>query len=134
VLAPGQVDRELAVELAAAGFANHEIEDCLGVNKTTFWRWRKTDPEFAVRIADARTVGRKERVRQLKSEAERRALRGSDKLLMFLLCNYAPDEFSNTQRLEHTDKTGMVQEILAARRRAGQAPAAAEPEPGADLC
>jgi hypothetical protein len=44
---------------------------------------------------------------------------GSDKLLMFLLCNYAPDQFSQTQRLEHTVDESMAKRIADSRKRAG---------------
>jgi hypothetical protein len=58
---------------------------------------RRTDPAFAKRWEDATRV----KVEHLVAEAERRAMAGSDKILMFLLSSYAPEKFKQRTALEH---------------------------------
>lgn len=62
----------------------------------TLYAMRRRDPEFAKRWDDAQKI----RVDGLIAEAERRAMNGSDKLLMFLLTNYAPDKFKNLKQVD----------------------------------
>lgn len=87
-------------ELFLSVIADHGVSDfdaagVVGVSRWTVWRWKK-DPDFAPRYNAVRQV----RIEHLIKEAERRAMNGSDKLLEFLLCNYAPDKFSNKQKVE----------------------------------
>lgn len=78
------------------GLNDRDAAEIVGVSRWTVWRWKK-EPDFAPRYKAARQV----RLDHLIKEAERRAMNGSDKLLEFLLCNYAPDQFSNKQKVEH---------------------------------
>lgn len=78
------------------GVADREAAEIIGVSRWAVWRWKK-DPDFSPRYKEARKV----RLEHLVKEAERRAMNGSDRLLEFLLCNYAPDKFSNKQKVEH---------------------------------
>lgn len=82
------------LEAVRAGASYAEAADIAEVNKATQWRWRQ-NPEFAKLLGVARDIS----VEQLIKEAERRALRGSDKMLEFLLCNYAPEKFKKAQSL-----------------------------------
>jgi transposase-like protein len=109
------VKRKVALELIAEGSNLSETARALGVNRSTLWRWRRDHPEFDRQVREAFVAS----VELLKREAERRAMSGSDKLLMFLLCNYAPDQFSQTQRLEHTVDESMAKRIADSRKRAG---------------
>jgi hypothetical protein len=84
----------------------------VGVSRWAVWRWKK-DPEFALRYQAARQV----RLEHLIKEAERRAMNGSDKMLEFLLCNYAPDKFSNKQKLEHSGEVSIADRLARARQR-----------------
>lgn len=90
------------LRLIAAGAKDSEAALALGLSRHTVMRWKHVDPAFAAAHAEARRVT----VDKLVAEAERRAMRGSDRLLEFLLCNFAPDKFSNKQRLEHTGANG----------------------------
>lgn len=81
--------------IEAHGIADRDAAEIIGVSRWAIWRWKK-DPDFAPRYKAAREV----RLEHLVKEAERRAMNGSDKLLEFLLCNYAPDRFSNKQKVE----------------------------------
>lgn len=82
--------------IEAHGLPDTEAAELVGVHRITAWRW-KQDPAFLPRYKEARKVC----LEKLIKEAERRAMSGSDRLLEFLLCNYAPDKFSNKQKVEH---------------------------------
>lgn len=112
---PKATQRRVFIELIAEGCNIEEAARTLGINRSTAWRWRKDDPEFERAVKGAFVV----HIEGLKREAERRAMKGSDKLLMFLLCNYAPDQFSNSQKIEHSGQVDLAQAITAARGRAG---------------
>lgn len=89
--------------IEAHGIADTAATDIIGVSRWTVWRWKK-DPDFAPRYKAAREV----RLEHLVKEAERRAMNGSDKLLEFLLCNYAPDRFSNKQKVEASGNLSLL--------------------------
>ena len=76
----------------------------VSVSWSTFYKRRANDPVFAKRWEDAQRV----KVGHLIAEAERRAMVGSDKLLMFLLTNYAPDKFKKASALEITNPDGSL--------------------------
>ncbi len=75
----------------------------VGRSRFTIIDWKKK-PEFKRRYDEARRVG----LDHLVKEAERRAMNGSDRLLEFLLCNYAPDKFSNKQKVEHQGGLNLI--------------------------
>lgn len=96
-------ERQAAVlELIGAGMRDGEAARALGLHRWCVWRWKRDCPEFLAKYKEARKIT----VSVLRAEAERRAMRGSDKLLEFLLCNYAPDQFRRTQHIEATGKDG----------------------------
>ena len=64
-------------------------------------------------------AARKASVTRLKREAERRAMAGSDRLLIFLLCAYAPQEFQERQVVDHRGKVDLANSIAQARQRIG---------------
>lgn len=89
--------QEMFLELLrTTGVRDGDAAEIVGVHRVTAYRWRQ-NPEFAARYEEAKKI----RLETLIKEAERRAVAGSDRLLEFLLCNYAPDKFSNKQKLEH---------------------------------
>lgn len=89
------------LEGISAGLNYTEASQLADVDRVTAYRWRQ-DPEFAKRVKEAREVS----VDMLIKEAERRAMRGSDKLLEFLLCNYSPERFQRaTQKIDMTANT-----------------------------
>lgn len=83
------------------------------INRSTLYRWRQAEP-FKSEYAAARKVS----IERLIAEAERRAVHGSDRLLEFLLTNYAPDRFSNRQRIDVKVEGELAERILASRKRA----------------
>lgn len=86
--------QQVFLEAIRAGMDYSEASAHAGVNRSTSYRWR-LDPSFAERVKQAEQVS----VDQLKQEAHRRAMRGSDRLLEFLLINRAPDEFQNVRNV-----------------------------------
>lgn len=101
--------------IESEGLGDREAAEIIEVTRWTVWRWKK-QPEFQPRYAHARQV----RLDHLIKEAERRAMRGSDRLLEFLLCNYAPDKFSNKQKLEHSGEVELTERLARARARMTQ--------------
>lgn len=114
--------QEVFLELIQAGACDSEAAAPLGIHRVTVYRW-KQNPEFKTRYDALREI----RVEHLVKEAERRAMNGSDKLLEFLLCNYAPDKFSNKQKIEHSGEVGIAERLARARKRT------APPDDGSDL-
>lgn len=95
-----------------AGMSYVEAADHAGVHRATTWRWRQ-DPEFAAQVKQAEEVS----VDQLKREAHRRAMRGSDRLLEFLLVNRAPEEFQRVQNINlagHLSLSNMTEDEIRA--------------------
>lgn len=93
------------VRLLAQGCTVRQAAAAVNINFTTFYRKRKSDPAFAKAWDDAERI----KVDHLIAEAERRAMKGSDKLLMFLLTNYVPERFkSSSQRVEVTNPDGSL--------------------------
>lgn len=100
--------------LIEGGARYYEAAEETGVHRVTAWRW-KADAGFIKRYQAARRAS----VTTLKREAERRAMAGSDRLLIFLLCAYAPEEFQERQVLDHRGKVDIAETISRARKRAG---------------
>jgi hypothetical protein len=91
-----------------------------GVSMRSALRWRKDDVDFAARLAEAHEAG----VVALEAEAHRRAMAGSDKLIVFLLCAYAPERFSLAGQIARVREglgRASAQEIAAAMREAQEA-------------
>lgn len=118
--------QEAFLELVeASGARDCDVAEAVGLNRWTVWHWKKTNPEFWARYKASRKISLEHLVR----EAERRAINGSDRLLEFLLCNYAPEKFSNRQKLEHSVGDDLVERLAAARRRTAKP----EEDDGSDL-
>ena len=106
--------QEIFLAFVEGGARYAEAAAETGVHRVTAWRWR-ADPAFIKRYEAARKAS----VSRLKREAERRAMAGSDRLLIFLLCAYAPDEFQERQVLDHRGKLDLASTIAQARKRIG---------------
>jgi transposase-like protein len=106
--------QQMAIDLfRTTGASDVEVAATVGIDRSTLWRWRKNDPAFAEEYKAARVV----LIGNLKLEASRRALNGSDKLLMFLLCNLAPEEFKMVGKVEVNLHADIVEKLAAGRRR-----------------
>jgi hypothetical protein len=106
--------QEMFLACIAGGARDKEAAADVRVHPVTAWRW-KHDPEFLKRYRAARKAS----VTTLRREAERRAMAGSDRLLIFLLCAYAPEEFQERQVMEHRGKLDIASSIAQARKRMG---------------
>lgn len=74
----------------------------VGISRRTLYRWRHSDPEFA--LAWDNPVKENPMVLSLEFEAFKRALNGNDRLLVFLLRSYHPDIFNERRRIELRDR------------------------------
>ncbi len=92
------------LRLLTAGCTVRQAAASVAIDWSSLYRKRKDDPAFAKRWEDATRI----KVDHLVKEAERRAMSGSDKLLMFLLTNYAPDKFKKQSTLEVTNPDGSL--------------------------
>jgi transposase-like protein len=98
--------QQIALEyIRSTGASDSDVARAARIDRSTLYRW-KQDPAFLGLYKAARQVG----IEQLVAEAERRAMRGSDRLLEFLLCNYAPDRFQKreTRDLNHAGITAFA--------------------------
>ncbi len=62
-----------------------------GIHRRTWYLWRKTDPAFDAMVEEAHETVADD----LEAEAIRRAMDGSDSLLMFLLRGRKPEIYGN---------------------------------------
>jgi hypothetical protein len=85
------------IRLLAQGCRVRDAAASVAIHYSTLYRRRDVDPEFAKRWEDATRV----KVDHLIKEAERRAMGGSDKLLVFLLQAYQPERFKQRTAIEH---------------------------------
>ena len=106
--------QEIFLGLVEGGARYNEAAEETGVHRVTAWRWR-ADAAFMKRYEAARKAS----VSKLKREAERRAMAGSDRLLIFLLCACAPEEFQDRQVIDHRGKLDLANTIAQARKRIG---------------
>ena len=82
------------LEALELGMSPTSAAKAAGVGRSTAYLWRQEDPEFAAKWDEAVAMG----IDRLESEARRRALKGSDKLLMFLLERRRPEVCGRDQR------------------------------------
>lgn len=92
------------LRLLSEGVRVRNAANAVAILAPTLYRKRREDPVFAKRWEDAQRI----KVGHLIAEAERRAMSGSDKLLMFLLTNYAPDKFKKASTLEISNPDGSL--------------------------
>lgn len=72
----------------------------VGIGRSTVYDARQADEAFALAWADVES----ETTDQLEAEAKRRALDGSDTLLIFLLKARRPDVYRENVKVEHSGK------------------------------
>ncbi|NBB81653.1 MAG: terminase [Verrucomicrobia bacterium] len=96
--------REAFLSCLENGDSVQNAANVAGVARGTVYRWRKEDEEFAAAWDMALDSG----IDRLEDEAYKRALSGSDTLLIFLLKSKRPSIYSEKQRLEHTSPDGSV--------------------------
>lgn len=72
--------------------------EAVDLARSTVYGWKREDAEFATQWDEAVSMG----VGALEDEAVKRALKGSDTLLIFLLKANKPDKYSDRVKQEHT--------------------------------
>lgn len=85
------------LRLLASGTTVEEAASACGVARSGAYELRNTDPQFAKEWEAARNA----RGVVLEEEARRRALNGSDVLLIFLLKGHFPDRYRDNIKVEH---------------------------------
>lgn len=108
--------REIYLAYIRRGANVSEACRAIGIARTTANRWER-DPEFAAKVREARIYS----VSDLENEAHRRAMRGSDRLLMFLLAAKKPEVYTPLSKLEHSGRVDLASQIIEARARSGGA-------------
>ena len=109
--------KQLALDLfTAGGYRDSEVAALVGVDRTSLFRWKQNDPAFLAAYRISRVV----HTDKLVAEAERRAMNSSDKLLMFLLCNQAPERFKMVGKVEVNLHADLVEKLAAGRKRLGK--------------
>ena len=78
------------------------------INRTTHYQWLKDDPEYAAAFSEAEQIA----VAELEDEARKRAMKGSDLLMIFLLKHLKPERYR--ERLE-TKVSGTVEHSVNVR-------------------
>lgn len=86
---------EFLSRLKEGGTIKQICED-MGISYSTPYQWKGDDPGFARAMAAADEVG----TDHLEDEARRRALAGSDNLLMFLLRAKRPEVYGQKSQVE----------------------------------
>ncbi len=86
--------KERFLEAHRMGVSVVDAARLAGVERRTVYRWRDKDPEFAKAWREAREG----MVEDLEMEAYKRAFKGNDRLLMFLLKSYKPVTYNQRQQ------------------------------------
>lgn len=92
------------LRLIGSGIPIRAASANVAISYSSLYRKRQNDPAFAKRWEEACRVN----VPRLEAEGLRRAMAGSDKLLMFMLERLAPEKFGRKERLELTNPDGSL--------------------------
>lgn len=101
--------------LIGAGYTDQDAARAVGYSRWAPINWKRVYPGFV----DAYNRAKHVNVNALIDEAKRRALRGSDRLLEFLLCNLAPEQFKRQPDTKVDVNVNLADRIAAGRKRAG---------------
>lgn len=99
--------------LVGAGYTDQDAAHAVGYSRWAPINWKKVYPGFI----DAYNRAKHVNVDALIVEAKRRALRGSDRLLEFLLCNLAPDQFKRNADVKVDVGVNLAERLQAGRKR-----------------
>jgi len=102
--------RAAFLKCLANGDSVQNAANVIGVSRGTVYRWKDEDKAFAAAWEEALDAG----IERLEDAAYKRALDGSDTLMIFLLKAKRPTVYADRQRLEHTGAGGGPVQVLAA--------------------
>ena len=77
------------------------------VNLCMHYYWKKTDPRYAAAFEEAKEMA----AQHLEDEAVRRALGGSDVLLIFLLKGFMPEKYKDRHVVEHQGAVELLHKL-----------------------
>lgn len=100
--------------LVGAGYTDQDAAKAVGYSRWAPIHWKRRYPGFIDAYDRAKHIN----VDALIVEAKRRALRGSDRLLEFLLCNLAPEQFKRQPDAKLDVNVNLADRITAGRKRA----------------
>jgi len=104
------------LQLVKEGCTDQEAAHAVGYSRWGPIGWKKQYPGFLQAYHDVKTA----RVEDLIKEAKRRAMRSSDRLLEFLLCNLAPDQFKRMPDAKvDVNVSAVAERLQAGRKRVG---------------
>ncbi len=92
--------KELLAKLRETGYISDACR-LIGIDRATHYRWMSADPDYAAAITAIEDDAREARRVRLIQEAERRALAGSDVLLMFAIKALDPS-YRDRQQIDLT--------------------------------
>lgn len=107
-------NRTAVLDALAAGDTVQAACDAVGIGKRSFYDWRHADPDFDAAVETALDQG----AEPLLDEARRRALDGSDVLLMFLIKGRRP-RYRESYKHEVSGPNGAPLVITFAQRTDG---------------
>src|SRR5829696_6157972 len=90
------------LEALSEGMSIANAAGAAGTGRGAMYVWRREDPEFASDWDEAVEVG----TDKLEDEARRRAMNGSDAVLMFLLKARRPAQYKDKSVHEHVGSAG----------------------------
>lgn len=98
--------------LFLTAFAEHGVvltaAELAGINRWTHYHWLRTDAVYAEAFEEAERSA----ITSLEDEARKRAIGGSDTLLIFLLKGLRPERYSDRQRITHGFESETDQELI----------------------
>ena len=77
------------------------------IHETLHYYWKRTDPHYAAAFEEARDMA----AQHLEDEAVRRALGGSDVLLIFLLKGFMPEKYKDRHVVEHQGAVELLHKL-----------------------
>ncbi len=100
-----ELKKELLAKILEAGYISDACR-LVGIDRATYYRWRDSDEDFAAAIDAMEQQAKEARRVRLVKEVERRALAGSDILLMF--ATKAHDESYRDRQTVDLNTTGEI--------------------------
>ena len=102
-----EIEDKVLASIAEGNTATHAVKGT-GVAYRTVYQWKQDDPEFDAKWQAAMEAG----TQVLEQEAKRRAIEGSDQLLMFLLRGKRPEQYRERSEVKLETKANLVLDLI----------------------